>query len=396
MLEVSWITDLTSVSFISSPHRNMISLPQTIAELDTTIDHSPAPIAKLTPFEQRFAHKSSIYGRVLHIKSLYASYPQVDEIFKTRREAQLSHCASPPLAYRQSFEKILSKINHDQDGVFGEDRISRFLDLGFSPGGFSNWLLQSNRKASGVGITLPDDEAGYQYVAGDLLATDRFTPVFANIITSTRDTLSSGGNPIASLIPGSADGNPSFDLIIGGAFPTLEDKVPWHQRVRLAISQLYIILSNLQNGGTAMFLVSTKPRRWQVEILSIFRTLFHSVQSAKGSTHRIRTSCYLICTGFQRSDKGEMVIEYLQNLRTTLDRLSEIAEEDPLAEGTQRSSTSMPHISGRDDDVLFEEEHQFTLGLFEPCWKDQYDAIRGHLKRILERDSGRYILQTLC
>ena len=91
-----------------------------------------------------------------------------------------------------------------------------------------------------------------------------------------------------------------------------------------------------------------------------------------------------------------MVTEYLQNLRATLDRLSEIAEEDPLAEGTQRASTSMPHISGRDDDVLFEEEHQFTLGLFEPCWKDQYDAIRGHLKRILERDSGRYMLHTLC
>ena len=95
-----------------------------------------------------------------------------------------------------------------------------------------------------------------------------------------------------------------------------------------------------------------------------------------------------------QSDKGEIVAEYLQNIRTTLDSLSEIAEEDP--EGIRDSNALMPHISGRDDDVLFEEEHQFTLGLFEPCWKDQYDAIRGHLKRILERDSGRYMLHTLC
>ncbi|KAK7691464.1 hypothetical protein QCA50_004863 [Cerrena zonata] len=363
----------------------MNTQPRTVAEVDALIQRGQHPSEwKISPFERRFAHVSPTHQQLLHIKQIYGSHPTVDQSYNNRRANQKASSAAPPHIYRLGYERVLSEISQGQGHVFDNGRVHRFLDLGFSPGGFSNWLLNNNPRASGVGITLSDTEAGYVYAPDDASALgdpNRFTPIFDNIIAFTQNSLSNGTNPIHSVIPGNGNA-PEFDLVVAGAFPTMEGKLPWYHRVQLALSQLYIVLFNLQNNGSAMFVINTKPFVWQVEVLAILKNCFRSVETAKGSIHKTRTSCYVVCKGFQRSNPSEttFISQYLRSLRATLLTLAQIS----AAQIDVDPEDSMPSISGRSADDIFNAEGRFILDLFQPRWKEQYDAIHEELKKVLE------------
>lgn len=361
-------------------------IPHSIAEVDEIIHRGPAPIQILSSFEQRFAQISVAHRQSLHIKKLYGSHPTVERRFDDTRENHRAGASSPNPKYRKGYEGVLSEISQGLGNVLGDGRVRCFLDLGFSPGGFSNWLLTNNPQSSGVGITLPESEAGYVYQPYEQLTQQsRFTPVFADIVTVTQQSLNNGVNPVDSVLSGNGNGRARFDLIIAGAIPTLQGRMRWYQHVQLALSQLYIVLLNLQNNGNAIFVIKTKAFKWQVEMLSILRKCFASVETVKEPMHKTRSSCYVVCKGFKRSNGSESnVAQYVQTLCTVLWTLGEIA----AARAEVNPETAMPPLSGYNDDNLFNEEYQFVLRLFEPRWQDQYNAIREEFRKVLEPGMG--------
>lgn len=379
-----------------------IQLPTSITELDMMIRRSEASLeslpVRLTPFERRFAEVSSAHRQLLCMKRIYGSHPTVDAAYATRRSRQLAGACLPPTMYREGYESIISDISRGLDNAFDNGRVRCFLDLGFSPGGFSNWLLTNNPNASGVGITLPDTQAGYHFIPeGALGMPDRFRPLFDNLITLTQNSLSNGTNPIDPLLSDNGRDCQGFDFILAGAFPTLEGRVPWYHRVQLALSQLYIVFFNLLNDGSAIFVINTKPYKWQVEVLGMLKTCFRSVVTVKGVMHKTRTSCYVVCTGFEKSDRvgNDTITQYQRSLREALITLKDIAEagddvSDCELEGDRLGHEAvMPSVSGRNDDDIFDTESQFILDLLEPCWKYQFDAIRNDFKATLEKSAGK-------
>ena len=367
-------------------------VPRTIAEVDAIIQRDPPPLDLLTSFEEGFARKSQVHRQLLHIKKLYGSHPKVDEFHNQRRAHYDANITSPNAnkKYREGYESILTAISQSQGNVFGNGRVRRFLDLGFSPGGFSNCILKNNQGSVGFGITLPDDAASYRFEKYELLMDQtRFTPFFHDVVNITQQSLSTGTNPIDSLIAGNGHGMPRFDLIIADAFAVLAGGAPWYEHVRLALAQVYIVLLNLQDGGNAMFIIKTKPWKWQVEMLSILRRCFSSIQAVKGIMHKYRSTCYVVCKGFKRASPTDhsTIAQYVGDLRAVLGFLGEIAR----AGNDVNPETSMPSITGQSDQDLFNAEHSFVLGLMEHCWQDQYDAIRDGFYKVLEPGRGKSI-----
>lgn len=270
--------------------------------------------------------------------------------------------------------------------------MNRFLDLGCSPGGFSSWLIRHNYNARGLGITLPDEDAKFPMIFPDSDPDrTRYQIIHKDLISLALESVSTAQNPLAPVRE--EQDNKPYDLVIGGAFPTLEGQIPWWLRVQLVLAQILILFSNIRQGGDFILVINTKPFLWVVEVIGILRRSFHKVEAMKGRRlHAVRTSCYIVCTGFCASDAE--VETYQQRLRESLTHLETLlhAARTNDANSPQvlvtmcgRSGIAlMPHGNPEEDilsllgtsmDEVFDTEHQFILALFEPLWRTQYDAI---------------------
>ncbi|KAI0075598.1 hypothetical protein K474DRAFT_1664032 [Panus rudis PR-1116 ss-1] len=387
-----------------------------MAEVDTLIASS-ADLAMrvercLNQFERRFLLQSELHGHLLRLKYLYGHNPVVDQSYHSRREKQLDRNRGRPNAhYRIGFENIIAVISSSNDSFLQNGCVNNFLDLGCAPGGFSNWLLGENPSSNGYGITLPDDAAPgrlkFTAKGTALEDTSRYTIRFDDLTTIVKQFLDDGEPPVIPPTAGHGDENstsPSYDLVIAGAFPTLEGHLPWWYRTRLALSQIYIALFNLQAGGSCIVVVNTKPFRWIVEVIGILRSSFETVKAAKGPLHKERSSCYLVCRNYHATEEQKSrYITYFSAALTQLQSIAERsaastilhegnAEEDVVDgldipetwEGRREPGVELPSLSGRSDDEIFEEEGEFVLDLFQPQWKDQYDEIYKRFKGVLD------------
>lgn len=232
-----------------------------------------------------------------------------------------------------------------------------------------------------------------------------------------------------------SEGHDGYDLVIAGAFPTLQGRVTLLRRSQLALSQLYIALTNTRPGGSCVMVCNTKTFSWIIELIGVLRRVFKSVAAMKGKTlHSRRSSCYLVCQGFEEiSDEerenegwgeGVDVEEYKQRVRDVLgwvkDRLVEVeaSSESSAASGEGKSPRSAEAGEDSDDgdeeepggselagnrriivpmtllleyadaNALYEGEHQAFLQLFEPIWEAQYQAMKDHMA-ILSSSSPR-------
>ncbi|THH30959.1 hypothetical protein EUX98_g3217 [Antrodiella citrinella] len=384
------LEDTTSI-----PSHIMIDQPAP-SELSSSDDNSDKPHRypfKLTSFERRIYNVSSVFENLIKVKSEYAKDPKTEQYFSGRREEQLSNrlSDSPSPHYRISYEKSMEQLSRDNRDCFGGDRVQRFLDMGCSPGGFSNWLLEQNPGAAGVGVTLPNENAQFKLVTdGTLLDAGRYQIIYADITTFATEAVSRGGNPLSYLSSDASDVDSEetqrqfveqYDLILAGAFPTLEGFVPWWYRIQLALSQLLVVFTNLAHGGACIIVVKNKPFRWLVELTSILRTSFTTVTASKGSVI-LRSTCYIVCREFHSTP--EHLETVTEKLRAALTKLQDVSVDTPPEHDNNdgyRNERSMPLLSSLSDEELFEQEHEFFLEVFEPQWLVQYNGIRKVQKR---------------
>ncbi|PCH37044.1 hypothetical protein WOLCODRAFT_92246 [Wolfiporia cocos MD-104 SS10] len=345
-------------------------------------------VAYLNPFERRFWDSSLPHRHLLHIKDLYRTHPAVDRQFKQRRDLHLDALQSqtPSIVHLRAFEKAFSEINRAYGGCFGGGQIKRFLDLGCSPGGFSTWLMKSNGGAHGVGITLPEEDAGFPLsIDPTLCASAGYQVQYRDIIQMVRESVTVDGNP--TILPRddspNSDEPTAFDLVVAGAFRTLQGHTRWWYRMQLSFSQLLIVLSNTAQGGSCVFALSTKPFLWIVDTIGVMRQCFESVTAHKGGKlHAVRTFRYLVCRGFHAS--AEELALITGRIRVAMKFLEDVAESD-----AQRwSPEDVPLLSGQSASEIFEAQHQFVLELLEPLWEAQFQAIRASFANILASENG--------
>lgn len=347
------------------------------------------PFAKLTSFEHRFLSISQQFRRLLEIKKEYGRHPAVAQQFESRRQAQLNApAASSGHSFRIAYENAIWDMSRTRGDCFEGNHGYRILDLGCSPGGFSNWLLENNATAVGVGVTLPDEDAKFKVAFdGTRLNEQRYALVYADVIPLAMKSIVENSNPIASLAgctlareTAHRDFTTPYDLVIAGAFPTLNVFVSWWYRIQLTLSQVLFAIPNLAPGGAFIMVTKNKPFRWLVELLSIFRRCFTDVSASKGS-HKVRSSCYIVCRGYHATD--EQRGDTIERLRSALKKLENI-EDIPRGltdDHGHRNERSMSLLFSCSDEELFDQEREFFLGILEPQWDAQYDAIKGSLDK---------------
>ncbi|OBZ77235.1 hypothetical protein A0H81_02043 [Grifola frondosa] len=342
-------------------------------------------ITSIADVDERIAQSSVPDAPFLSLKHLYQMHPLIEERFQERRDIHLQALQYSSIRHQKGFEQVFWEINREISFRFGSGRVHTFLDLGCSPGGFSNWLLKHNCDARGLGITLPDEDAN-----------SHFRSTVPSPVPVARDV-----NPIIPIGGGGSVAEP-FDLIIAGIFPVLENHVPWWHRVQIALAQTLIILSNVAHGGSCVMVINTKPFLWLIEVVELLSRVFVLVTTSKGGKlHRVRSSCYLICRDFKATK--EEVERYTGQIRTALLRLeslpSEAAIDGPDVEatstGTERwkqyggdPGVDAPLISDASASDLFESECRIMLDLFEPMWAAQFNAIRDDLAYVLASHYG--------
>lgn len=277
---------------------------------------------ELNIFERRFLH-TSVYPRLRASKRGYGQDPRIDARFEVKKKR--NNFRSLNSGPRDQFQAIFSAINDAVGGAFVGGNIKVFLDLGCAPGGFSKFVLENNPGARGLGITLPTIpllQSGVLNSTRYRVDTDDITKINFDAYRPPNKRLEKTG----------------YDLIIAGAFPT-GMSITKVERATLALAQLHIMLSYLQDGGTCVMVAGTKAFLWSIEMFAVLRRVFQSVVPAKhGKIHADRSSCYFVCQGFRkgREEVGAMkgrVKRALEALKT-VDQIDEVRRLSALSEFT--------------------------------------------------------------
>lgn len=381
------------------------TVAKSVEELDKLLSegHRPQGSEGATKsLESRFLEASPVHSRLRHLKQLYGAHPSIEERFNYRK--YLHSTNADTLANMRSYHRVLAQMAASlKTPQFAQGGLKRFLDLGCSPGGFSNWLLENNKDARGIGITLPDEEARWAMVVeGTELEGQRYELRFADLISLVNASIAKGENPTTSANTDSGLSLESklipFDLVIAGAFPTLaEGRVSTRYRIQLALSQLLILFCSLRRGGDAIIVTNTKTKGWIVEITALLRRCFSAIAAGKGSyLHAERSSCYLVCTDFCATD--DQIADSIQILKNALARVGGVEDKQPVLdrEGCEEIDEGekwreLLQFSNWTVEELFEAEHRFLLDLFEPVWQKQHDAIYNSFVRMLNREG-----ESLC
>jgi hypothetical protein len=166
----------------------------------------------------------------------------------------------------------------------------------------------------------------------------------------------------------------------------------------LSLSQIYIALKHLRQGGHFVFVLSNKPDPSTIQALVLLRSLFTSITPCKGkSLHGIRSSFYLFCDTFDRQQYEERQVSELllrgmadmreeeekeeqRAIERVANRTAELSIDDVADTHGQIGSVAthpadliwMPEITLS---ALLKQEGPFVSSFFEGLWNGQIRAI---------------------
>lgn len=206
----------------------------------------------------------------------------------------------------------------------------RFLDLGCCPGGFTAYILEKNKIARGLGISLPTEDGGHAYCLDNRLRRQTFISQ-----DLTKFQLSSSA-PVAGMnlkaVPRDIEKR-QFDLAVLGASP-LSSWRGNRDSDLLLVSQLVLGLQGVKTGGTIIVLLHNPESSQTARVLYLLDKISKKLTAHKPtSVHSDRSSFYAIAQGVGLG-KGEEVTRnaYLDGLRRLWSEMSragrKMVEED--------------------------------------------------------------------
>ncbi|EPQ53651.1 hypothetical protein GLOTRDRAFT_130988 [Gloeophyllum trabeum ATCC 11539] len=191
-----------------------------------------------------------------------------------------------------------------------------FLDLGCCPGGFSSYILATNRNARGVGVSLPVEDGGHEYTL-EHAHRPRFDIYFADV-TSYQLGPTNVHHQRLYYLP-SQISSTLFGLVIldGHQLRTQisKYKVPWDID-RLLVSQMIIALQVVRPGGNVVIKLTHPERITTAKILYMFDILSERLFTHKPRTmHQNRGSFYAIARGVGKGVRAAWQPRMLQALQ---------------------------------------------------------------------------------
>ncbi|EPQ53652.1 hypothetical protein GLOTRDRAFT_45291, partial [Gloeophyllum trabeum ATCC 11539] len=213
-----------------------------------------------------------------------------------------------------NMKKIMREIDN-HTGCIPFRRLD-FLDLGCCPGGFSSYILTKNRKARGIGVSLPVEEGGHESMLENEFQP-RFDLYFADITSFQLGPSTIDHERFWSLPTPISSGR--FDLVIvdGHQLRTQvsEYAAPWDID-RLLISQIIIALQTVRPGGTIIIKLTHPESIMTAKVLFLLESLSKRLSTYKPRTmHTKRGSFYAVARGLgKESDRLPEVLHALKEL----------------------------------------------------------------------------------
>ncbi|KDN36450.1 hypothetical protein RSAG8_10842, partial [Rhizoctonia solani AG-8 WAC10335] len=184
-------------------------------------------------------------------------------------------------------------------------RTERFLDLGCNPGGYSSYILSTCPYASGMGISLPVEDAGHGCAIPDVLRSRidirEMDLTLINLAPNLPEPDTShitGSRALALHLVPLPFQRHEFDFVVCDAHhlrlhPDNEIRT-WNWN-RVLISQILLALRAVQGGGTIFLKLSRVERALTARILVAFTRISGSTRSVKSKfLHAKRGSFYLL------------------------------------------------------------------------------------------------------
>lgn len=199
------------------------------------------------------------------------------------------------------------------------------------PGGFSAHILQKDSTASGVGISLPTKQGGYELaLKGPLKTRFRFHEVDITHFKLGGGEIEYQSNDVSLVnqfvdLPGDVLADKRFDLVILGAtvlYTTTSDNRC--DIDRLLISQLIIGLQFVRSGGTLMVLLTHLERIMTAKVLYMLETISTQLSTWKPRRmHSKKPTFYAVAKGVGRGrPQTESLDEMLGQLKKLWYRLT--------------------------------------------------------------------------
>ncbi|KAG8710900.1 hypothetical protein FRC11_003995 [Ceratobasidium sp. 423] len=279
----------------------------------------------------------------------------------------------------KNFEKEREKTrkaNHT-DGSFATAFDNAMENMNrCAPGGFAQYLLRKNRRARGMGISLPSGQGGngfgvthsdylarYELHWADLTMFD-LAPSIPKPVTANHDW------PPLPFEPSSRD------LVICDARWVLNPdnlKRPWNW-TRLIISQLLIALRAVSPGGNIFFRLSCVERPLTGRILLALCRTSDLVRTVKSTQFQASRSYFYVLAQrvHPQSDECKELVAALERLWYTMTFEGEDGYGRDITAGDEELITT-------DEDMLSEEGLSTIVQLGTPIWEIQYDALRHFL-----------------
>ncbi|TFK82852.1 hypothetical protein K466DRAFT_499555 [Polyporus arcularius HHB13444] len=262
----------------------------------------------------------------------------LDYYFKTLRKISDSPTKQAKQTWFKNMRNIMAELDSAANFVRSSTNIT-FLDVGCAPGGFSSYILQKVRSASGVGISLPEGMGGhpfllenhlrsrYTHLQEDILRYD-WSPVSPSGVSDRprrrlRDTLI-GHFPIVIL-----DGHalrtyqdPSITTLDAEA--DLLKAAHGSYRDRLLIAQLIIALESVAPGGTIVTRLSHIECFPAAQLLYLLDSISDEVVLHKPQTmHTTRGTSYVIAKRVFCSKHASKREQYLLGLQALWSQLQQ-------------------------------------------------------------------------
>ncbi|KAI0628182.1 hypothetical protein C8Q77DRAFT_1068440 [Trametes polyzona] len=264
--------------------------------------------------------------------------------------------------------------------TFGE---FEFLDVGCSPGGFSAGVLEKNDRASGVGISLPPSQGGYES-ALERRFFGRYKLIEQDIVLYDlhKTLLEEAENPFPN------DLRARFRLVIldGHALPSyaLEGGTPRELKIAqatfrdsLLIAQVIISLLAVRHGGTVTIRLSHIECFPAAHLVYLLDVMSNDLSLYKPKVmHSNRGTFYAIAKGVGHGPKADMKAVYLAGLR---ELWQELRHGGPCGKGRYLVSTDLDFVATAD--AILDEYIDRLVELGRGVWSTQVDGLHDFFRK---------------
>ncbi|KAK7048157.1 FtsJ domain-containing protein [Favolaschia claudopus] len=257
---------------------------------------------------------------------------------------QRKQADAPDSALQKAWLKSMYRVFEEIDNVLfcvPDFTTFRFLDLGCCPGGFSSYILGKNPTASGVGVSLPEENGGHACLLQEK-DLERFELHWADLTLYQLGPVFIDDSSLQD-IPFA----PGFDLVLIDGHPLRcatgrPDENVYLQGDRLLVSSLILGLASVAVGGTVVLKLSKPERLITAQLIYLLDVLCADVHTWKPvCMHGTRSTFYVVAKAFRLGCQATRWPYFIYNLMNLWVQLS---YGGPTGRGRQLLATDFDFI----------------------------------------------------